>query len=269
MQPSRRLCLYALVALLVFLLSGVQAHAGTLTITRSPSGPHADADHPISANAHPAATSAAPSAITNQDVLEMTKAGLSPGVILDKISSTTSCRFDTSVAALTALKSSGVEDSVLSAMIHCPSAAVAHNRPYVWIGANTERTSSRSGIGMRGSRDSSLEGQNAETIAGTHPEYAGVVREIQDKCDGVTITNQQSNADYSVTIERYHSGHLMSQRNEFNIFRSRDGNLILSDKTTWLKNAASDICEAILKDAAANKAADAQTDFRNPTNRSY
>lgn len=269
MQPSRRLCLYALVALLVFLLSGVQARAGTLMLTGPPSGPRADAAHLTRGNPQPPATSAIPSAMTNQDVLEMTKAGLSPGVILDKISSTTSCRFDTSVSALTALKSSGVEDSVLSAMIHCPSSAVIHSRPYVWIGANTERTSSRSGIGMRGSRDLSLGGQNTETTAGTHPEYAGVARAIQEKCDGLTITNQQSNADYSVTVERYHSGHLMSQRNEFSVFRSRDGNLILSDKTTWLKNAASDICQAILKDAAANKAADAQSDFRNPANRSY
>src|SRR5579872_2095690 len=178
MQPSRRLCLYALVALLVFFLSGVQAHAAALTITRSPSGPHADADHAARRNAQPAAGASASPAMNNQDVLEMTKAGLSPGIILDKISSTASCRFDTSVEALTALKSSGVDDSVLSAMIHCPSAtAVVHSRPYVWIGANTERTSSRSGIGMKGSRDLSVGGENTETIAGTHPEYAGVVRE--------------------------------------------------------------------------------------------
>lgn len=268
MQPSRRLCLYALVALLVFLLSSVQAHAGTLTITRSQSGPHTDADRSPRANAQPATTSVTPSAMTNQDVLEMTKAGLSPGVILDKISGTSSCRFDTSVPALTSLKSSGVDDSVLSAMIHCPSAAVIHSRPYVWIGANTERTSSRSGIGMRGSRDLSVEGQNTQTTAGTHPEYAGVAREMQEKCD-VTITNEQSSADYSVTVQRYHAGHLVSQRNEFSVFRSRDGNLILSDKTTWLKNAASDICQAILKDAAANKAADAQSNIGNPTSRSY
>ncbi len=262
MQPSRRPCLYASLALLALSIPAPRTHAETPTITSAPAGARSRADSAPTAKTPPSASS---SRLTNQDVVDMTKAGLSPSVILDKISSTTSCRFDTSVTALTALKSSGVDDSVLSAMIHCPSAAVVHNRPYVWIGANTERTSSRSGIGMRGSRDSSLESQNTETIAGTHPEYAGVVREIQEKCDGVMITNQQSNADYSVTIQRYHSGHLMSQRNEFSVFRSRDGNLILSDKTTWLKNAASNICQAILKDAAANKAADLQTD----SNRSY
>jgi hypothetical protein len=64
----------------------------------------------------------------------------------------------------------------------------------------------------------------------------------------VVITNNVSDADYALTIERYHAGHLMTQRNRFSIFRARDDKLIVSNTTTWLKNAASDICAAILQD---------------------
>jgi hypothetical protein len=75
--------------------------------------------------------------LTNQDVLEMTKAGISASVIVAKISSAP-CQFDTSVTALAALKSAGVDDSVVSAMIGCRPAPPHHEKPHVWVGANEE-----------------------------------------------------------------------------------------------------------------------------------
>jgi hypothetical protein len=176
------------------------------------------------------------SEVTNQDVLDMTKAGLSANVIADKISSTP-CRFDTSIAALASLKSAGVDDDVLSAMIRCHPPAAPHDKPYVWIGANEEwiaHSKSTSSI--------------TKATVQTHSEYADATRGLSERCRDVIITNSPSDADYAVTIERYNAGHFLTQRNRFSVFRARDGNLVLSNTTTLLKNAATDICKAISHD---------------------
>ncbi len=56
--------------------------------------------------------------LTNQDVIEMVSAGLSDGLIVDKIHAASSTNFDTSVPTLKALHSANVPDSVLRAMVN-------------------------------------------------------------------------------------------------------------------------------------------------------
>lgn len=56
-------------------------------------------------------------ALTNQDVLEMRKSGLADEVIIAKIR-TAASRFDTAPATLAQLKEAGVNDRVLTAMVH-------------------------------------------------------------------------------------------------------------------------------------------------------
>jgi hypothetical protein len=267
MQPSWRPRICASLALLLcFFVLAPRASAKNLTITSTPPGARVDSQRSGDPKDYSVPIVDGPP-LTNQDVVAMTKAGLSSQLILDKISSTALCQFDTSVAALTGLKSSGVDDSVLSAMIRCRRVPVAHDQPQVWIGANEERISSRFGLTTKSSDDSSgVTTQDPENTTQTHSEFPDVARALREKCAGVTITDNKSDADYLVTIERYHSGHLMSQRNEFSVFRSRDGGLILSDKTKWLKNAAADICESVLKDAAADAPLPKRTGPKNPTN---
>lgn len=189
------------------------------------------------------------SPLTNQDVLKMTKAGLSPAIIVDKIA-TEPCRFDTSTDALTSLKSGGVDDSVVSAMIRCHPAASPHEQPHVWVGANEEWVAygnSQSAAYANGS--TAAETTSAKATVQNHSEYPDVTRALTEKCQGLVITDNTADADYAVGIQRYHAGHLMTQKNEFSIFRARDSSLVFSGKTTWLKNAAGDICSAILHDA--------------------
>ena len=62
----------------------------------------------------------ATTALRNQDVLEMLKAGLSPEVVAAKIN-ISSCDFDTSPVALKQLKAAGVPDKVLLAMLRAAS----------------------------------------------------------------------------------------------------------------------------------------------------
>jgi hypothetical protein len=70
--------------------------------------------------------SASAAALTNKDVVEMLKAGLTPDVIVAKIKSSTT-DFDTSPFALAELKTSNVPDEVILAMVKGPTTAAAPN----------------------------------------------------------------------------------------------------------------------------------------------
>lgn len=62
----------------------------------------------------------APAPISNRDVVEMLKIGLSPEVVAAKIGNT-NCKFDTSVRELENLRAAGTPDLVLLAMVRAPS----------------------------------------------------------------------------------------------------------------------------------------------------
>lgn len=55
-------------------------------------------------------------ALTNQDVVDLVKTGLSSDIVVAKIRTST-CQFDTSTAGLKGLKDAGVPDSVIVAMV--------------------------------------------------------------------------------------------------------------------------------------------------------
>jgi hypothetical protein len=57
--------------------------------------------------------------LTNQDILDMTSAGLPPEVLIAKIQSG-SCDFDTTPQALKGLKAGGISDSVILTMVKAP-----------------------------------------------------------------------------------------------------------------------------------------------------
>ncbi len=63
-----------------------------------------------------AAAAQEPQPLTNDDVIGLVKAGLSPAVITAKITGSP-CRFDTSPAALQQLKAAGVPDEIVVAML--------------------------------------------------------------------------------------------------------------------------------------------------------
>ncbi len=68
--------------------------------------------------------------LTNDDIVGLVKAGLSPALIVAKISGSTS-RFDTSPASLQQLKGAGVPDEVMLAMIQAASGGTAGARTRV------------------------------------------------------------------------------------------------------------------------------------------
>ncbi len=62
------------------------------------------------------------SSLTNQDVLDMLKAGLTSEIVIAKIKAST-CSFDTSAVTLEALKEAGVPDGIVVAMVQAPTAS--------------------------------------------------------------------------------------------------------------------------------------------------
>jgi hypothetical protein len=103
-------------------IASVQQVSGTVPAVAAVVARHEPTATPISSNARP---------LSNDDVLNMHKAGLPAEVLVAKIKSTT-CDFDTSPAALAALKSAGIADNIILSMVEAPvphSSAAASTTP--------------------------------------------------------------------------------------------------------------------------------------------
>ncbi len=75
---------------------------------------------PVVATRLAAESSTSSAVLTNKDILEMQKAGLPEQVLVAKVKSS-QCDFDTSPGELSRLKSSGVADGVILAMVEAPA----------------------------------------------------------------------------------------------------------------------------------------------------
>jgi hypothetical protein len=64
--------------------------------------------------------STSPRPVVNADIVEMSRAGLLPAVLIAKIKNS-QCKFDTSPSALVELKEAGVADDVLMEMVRNPT----------------------------------------------------------------------------------------------------------------------------------------------------
>jgi hypothetical protein len=69
----------------------------------------------------------APAALTNQDLVELHKAGFSPGLIVSKIYNSPT-NLDVSVSALQELKKAGVSETAIMAMIQVHSAKASRSK---------------------------------------------------------------------------------------------------------------------------------------------
>lgn len=83
-------------------------------------------NHSLALAASPASdqASAGLAVLTNKDILELHKAGLTEQVLVAKIKSS-QCNFDTSPSQLSQLKSAGLPDAVILAMVEAPALTVA------------------------------------------------------------------------------------------------------------------------------------------------
>ena len=143
---------------------------------------------PTDAKAQAAATP-----LTNKDVLEMLKAGVTADVVVAKIKSSPA-NFDTSPAALADLKAANVPDNVILAMVNGPSAA----------------TQSGSGDGMVGVADGTeVEIQLTNNASGEELKVGDIVDFVVVKpvvVNGVTIFEKDAGARARITTAK-RAGH--------------------------------------------------------------
>jgi hypothetical protein len=202
-------------------------------------------------------------ALTNKDVLEMSKIGLSSDILIAKIKSSL-CNFDTSPSQLQQLKSSGLADSVILAMVEVPAgpARMATSDPPAHVGdppkdpppapsdgkirvfvTDSQSWETRGGGSAGGTRNGW--GASSWISGGARPQTAEIIKTVNQRCPELTVTNNLSKADFVLTLDHEGGKSLLAHRNKVAVF-NRDGDDIFSDSTRELGSSVKDACQAML-----------------------
>ena len=139
------------------------------------------------------------SLLTNKDVMDMVKSGLTTDVIIAKIKSSPS-KFDTAPSALAELKTANVPDPVILAMVQGTGAATSNSSATVPASVGTA---------VKVPDGTEIEIQLKNTLSGEEAKVGDivdfmVVRPVQ--LNGVTIFEKEASARARVTTAK-HSGH--------------------------------------------------------------
>ncbi len=211
------------------------------------------------------ATVANPAMLTNKDILDMNKIGLPPAVLVAKIKSS-QCNFETSSASLQALKTAGVGDNVILAMVEAPlgqpKTSKAADRTDVTSSSNppspttvpsdgktrvlvtdSQSWETRGGGSAGGSRNGW--GGSSWIAGGARPQTAEIIKTLNQRCPQITVTNNLQKADFVLTLDHEGGKSLLAHRNKIAVF-NKDGDDIFSNSTVELGNAVKDACQAML-----------------------
>ena len=115
--------------------------------------------------------------LTNKDILQMVKAQLSTEIIIEKIKRSR-CNFDTEPTQLAELRSKGVAEDILQAMVDAPFGLPSSAKEQTPTAAH------------RQSSDENREIQDANSITVTVPEGNFVFTNLRMKPDGYDITGE-------------------------------------------------------------------------------
>lgn len=196
-------------------------------------------------------------ALTNQDVITMAKAGLPAEVVVAKIKSS-STKFDTSPSALTELKKDGVPDSVILVMVEgsgkptdaAKPTSADEPKPAPYVPAGKPRvyvTDSQSWLMAGGWGVSNGSGGGAMR-GGSSPQTVEIIKTFGERCPEVIVSNDRDKASYVVLFDRESFKGLLRKRDKIALFR-RNGDVLYSNSVRSVGNAVKDACEAIQKDA--------------------
>jgi hypothetical protein len=192
--------------------------------------------------------------LTNADVIEMTKAGLSQKVILEKIKSSV-CEFDASAKALIELKNAGADDEVIAEVIGkskrqrvriAPTAATSDKSAnYSENTPNQEFRTNQTPLEIL---------RNARTIAikksSLHPSRQNLEKALLRRDEwrkfNLTLTEFPENADLYIDIA-YVSLSWISHRYVFRIFETRSGMIIAAGETTSWGSLPDNLAKNIIK----------------------
>jgi hypothetical protein len=202
---------------------------------------------------------AKPATLTNQDVSSMVKAGLPADIVVAKIKASPG-DYDTSPATLEKLKSDGVPDSVILAMVEASSKTsnstvpgptnkadaisdVPAGKPRVYV------SDSQSWL-MAGGFGASNGTAVGATRGGSSPQTVELIKTFGERCPQAIVTNDREKASYVVLFDRESFKSVLARRDKIAIFR-RNGDVLLSNSVRSVGNAVKDACEAITKDSGS------------------
>ncbi|HWZ25856.1 MAG TPA: hypothetical protein VN037_11295, partial [Verrucomicrobiae bacterium] len=155
-----------------------------------------------------------PGMLSNKDITDMVASGLPEAVVVAKIKST-GCEFDTAPATLKALKTNGVPDSVVLAMVEAPAGQPKVTKvaevPVTTAASVDRQTTSSDGKvrvlvtdsqswEMRGGSsaggNSNGWGASSSFSGGARPQTAEIIKTLNERCPEVTVTNRLDKADF-------------------------------------------------------------------------
>lgn len=216
--------------------------------------------------------------LTNADIVTMVHGKVPQDVIIQKIAD---CEpgFLLDATNLVALVNAGVPDDVIRALTAkqrgqpLPASSPAGTGPSSREGASDERPSAapgairvyvsdsqswevRGGWGAAGRWNASggSWGGSGYEAGGARPQTAEIIKTINQRCPGVTVTNRVERADFAITLDHEGGKALLRRRNKIVVF-SRAGDAIFSDSTRELGNSVKDACDAILRNLPQGAAA--------------
>lgn len=124
--------------------------------------------------------------------------------------------------------------------------ALGQEKPRVFVQGRGSENITTSGAGGGGSHWGSW---GARSSLDSHDESMQVTRELQKECSDVIVTLNQSNADYTVMLNREskHNRGLLRTNSQVQV-ANRLGDVIGTNATRTVGNASKDACELIVAD---------------------
>ena len=196
--------------------------------------------------------------LTNQNIVEMTKAGLSPEIVRRKIR-TSNTKFDVSASGLIGLKNAGIADDVISAMIDrqeiLPPNEKPGNVPAYSESGSTPNTFTSTPNAPPAKKDVLA---TAKTIAfqksSLQPSQQALEKEMikrpEFKLLNLAITRYKDTADLYVEIGFVH-GSLITHRYVYRIYDRRSGSVLAAGETTSWGSLAENLARNIAKSLTA------------------
>lgn len=185
-----------------------------------------------------AAQAPEPRPLTNTDVVALTKTGLAPEVIEAKIHGS-ACAFDTSVTALEQLKSAGVAQPVIAAMVGAkcepaPSATTADppsaepSRPRVYVTAEATKSGGSDAVAGGGQ-------------VGVDPQRDEVIKTLLKNCPGVAVTMDADKADFHLDMQREPNKGYLRKRDKW-VLTAHNGDVLGAGSVRSVGNVVKDAC---------------------------
>ena len=190
--------------------------------------------------------------LTNEDVLELIDAGLSPDLIVTMIETSRS-QFDTDVTTILELKKAEVPDQVLQAMLKAAAPKgydpTADNELLIYV-LDSDSWSMSGGFAGRG--NSSRGAVAGGTSGGARPQTAEIIKTFRERCPDLEATMDKEKADYFIILDHEGGKRILRNDNKVVVFDST-GTSVYSGSTRILGNAVKDACNEIRKRTQAGR----------------